>query len=424
MAWRIEEQVLRGEIDNRTPGRVIGKIWLAGRDEAVELDLEGNPWRDLAGHLLKFSNPDAQPFEGSQISAYQTGAVGDMTASRKVKVPDCSMEEMLEFYTAKQPFPWHWGNSLYLEWFSQTNGRIVIESATYQLELDADPAWIMNEEEEKAQQASNAEAITRFMERIGMAVSVGAVDEDDEDDDLPQSSEEARAEAEDERMQILMDRVTARLDRGEGDEIEAFDRIYKEERARLKRERGEKDPVLTPEQIEERRRWIEEMNAIAAEAMADYEAEKWKGTEQDKDVPQPLVEECRNLAVELHHQIHEAGWLPEDAHQEHPLWEIQHGVSSANAKLAGALGMSLGEEEWPPDRIIAGNVIVRLKKARGYLRDALRGIDSAEEESLATPQWRHETRFKIIDVLVQAEDLLREAREVLAEGDDDELGLS
>ena len=34
MAWRIEEQVLRGEIDNRTPGRVIGKIWLFGREEA------------------------------------------------------------------------------------------------------------------------------------------------------------------------------------------------------------------------------------------------------------------------------------------------------------------------------------------------------------------------------------------------------
>ena len=158
MAWRIEEQVLRGEIDNRTPGRVIGKIWLAGRDEAVELDLEGNPWRDLAGHVLKFTNPDAKPGDGAQLSAYQQGMVGDMTASRKVRIPDCSMEELMDFYTSNQPFPWHWGNSLYLEWYSQTNGRVVIEAAHYQLELDAEPAWLLSENEEIAQQAANAQA--------------------------------------------------------------------------------------------------------------------------------------------------------------------------------------------------------------------------------------------------------------------------
>ena len=73
MAWRIEEQVARGEIDNRTPGRVVGKIWLAGREEAVDLELEGNPWRDLAGHVLKFSNPDAKQGEPSGLSFVSTG---------------------------------------------------------------------------------------------------------------------------------------------------------------------------------------------------------------------------------------------------------------------------------------------------------------------------------------------------------------
>jgi hypothetical protein len=41
-----------------------------GRDEAVELKLEGNLWRDLAGHVLKFSNPDAKPGPGSELAAY------------------------------------------------------------------------------------------------------------------------------------------------------------------------------------------------------------------------------------------------------------------------------------------------------------------------------------------------------------------
>lgn len=414
MAWRIDEQVVRGQIDNRTPGRVVGKLWFAGRADAVELELRGNPWRDLAGHVLKFTNPDAKPGDGPELAAYQEGAVGDMTASRKVKVPDCTMDELMEFYTAKQPFPWHWGNSLYLEWFSVANGRVVIEAANYQLELDTEPAWTMGDGDEAAQQAANAEAMSHFMERAGMAMAAA---ENDEDDDSPQSLEEAQADAEDAKMQLLLDRVTARLERGELDIVD-FDQVYAEERARLMKERGEKDPELTPEEAEERRLWIEEMNEIANLALVDLEAEKWKGENQFEDERHPLVEECCDFAIELYHDVQNAGWVAEDAQDEHPLREIVNSVSSASAKLAGAL-----VEEWPPDRLIAGNVIVRLKKARGYLRDALGALDSAEEEALATPKWRHQTRLKVIDVLAQTETFLREAREVLEVPSDDDLGI-
>lgn len=245
---------------------------------------------------------------------------------------------------------------------------------------------------------------------------------EEDDDDLPQSLEEAQADAEDARMQLLLDRVNARMERGEF-EIEEFDRIYEEERARLMKERGEKDPVLTPEEIEERQRWINEMNAIAEEALVDLEAEKWKGPEAFEEERHPLVLECSDFAVALHHEVHNAGWLQESAHQEHPLREIIDGVTIASAKLAGALGMSCRYDEWPPDRMIAGNVIVRLKKARGYLRDALRGLDSADEEDLATAQWRHQTRIKVSNILEQTQDFLREARDVLASPDDDDLGI-
>lgn len=415
MAWRIEEQVVRGEIDNRTPGRVMGKIWLAGRDEAVEMELEGNPWRDLAGHLLKFTNPEAKPGDASGLSAYQKGRVGDMTASRKVKVPECTMDELMEFYEAKQPFPWHWGNSLYLEWFSITNGRVVIEAAHYQLELDAEPAWTMSDADEAARQAANAEAMTDFMEQMGISMTA---EKDEEDDDQPQSSEEAKADEEDERMQLLLDRMTARLERGELDIVD-FDLVCKEERTRLMRERGEKDLELTPGEMEERRLWIEEMNEISELAFIDLEAEKWRGENQFEEEHHPLVEKCCDLAIELYHDVQNAGWVPMDAQDEHPLREIVNSVTSAGAKLAGALGMADRSDEWPPDRLIAGNVIVRLKKARGYLRDALSGLDSAEEEALATPKWRHETRFKIIDILAPTQELLREAREVLKVSDDD-----
>lgn len=418
MAWRIDEQIVRGEIDNRTPGLITGKLWLIGRDEPVELQLEGNPWRDLAGHVLKFTNPEPKPGTGEDLPNLQKGTVGDMTASRKVRVPDCSMDELMKYYEAKEPFPWHWGNSLYLEWFSETHGRVVIESASYQLELDTEPAWALTEADEKNQQSANATAMVKYMEGMGMAVAdAEAFVDADEDDDLPQSIEEAEADDEDARMQLLMDRVVARIEREGLDEIDHYDRIYMEERARLMKERGEVEPEITPEQIEERNRWVEEMNAIAEEAMAEHEAEKWKD-DFEEEKRHPLVEQCSDLAIAVRCEIREAGWMPENAHREHPLGEISDGVMIASAKLGGALGMA--DEEWPPDSLIAGNVIVRLKKARGYLKDAIRGLDAAEEESLATPQWRHETRIKVIDVLAQTETLLREARGVYEspEGDD------
>src|SRR5260370_1325630 len=57
MAWRIEENVVRGEIDNRTFGRVHGKVWLTGRDNPLVLELTGNCHKDLAGCRPIFTNP-------------------------------------------------------------------------------------------------------------------------------------------------------------------------------------------------------------------------------------------------------------------------------------------------------------------------------------------------------------------------------
>lgn len=156
MAWRIDESVIRGEIDNRVRCRVTGLIWFTGRAEPVELDLAGNAWRDLAGRRLEFVNPDPKPGDLKDLAARQTGVIGDCTASRKVKVPEIPLEQIGEYYAQKKPWPWHWGNSLYLEWFSTTNGRVVIESATFQLTIASDAAWKMTPEEEQTQRRAKS----------------------------------------------------------------------------------------------------------------------------------------------------------------------------------------------------------------------------------------------------------------------------
>ena len=93
MAWRIDESVIRGEIDNRARDRVTGLIWFAGLAEPVELALEGNAWRDLAGRRLEFVNPVVvkPPLSAEQAEGFalrQHGTIGDCTASRRVKVPE------------------------------------------------------------------------------------------------------------------------------------------------------------------------------------------------------------------------------------------------------------------------------------------------------------------------------------------------
>ena len=82
------------------------------------------------------------------------------------------------------------------------------------MELDPEAAWQMSKEEEMSQREANAHARTGFMDRLvtGMTGEPVLID-GDTDDDAPQSTAEAEADAEAARMNLLLDRVTARLER-------------------------------------------------------------------------------------------------------------------------------------------------------------------------------------------------------------------
>lgn len=161
MAWRLEEHVVRGEIDNREKGRVTGKIWFLGRDEPVLLDLVGNCRNDMAGCLLTFTNTVAKEGDLSGFAELQNGICGDMTASRKVKIPTISMEEYYKIKHEK-PMPYRWGNVLYLEWYSQFNGRVVIEAVDFEQHLTL-PQWRLTAEDEEEQKHKNLEAMNQYM---------------------------------------------------------------------------------------------------------------------------------------------------------------------------------------------------------------------------------------------------------------------
>ncbi len=171
MAWRIQDNVIRGEIDNRVKGVVRGKIWVEGRAEPVMLELKGNAWPDLAGCLLTFTNPQKRMAHQHLDSLHpiQRGTIGDLTASRKVRVFDIPMPEAYLMCKRGEKPPEHMANSLYLEWFSETNGRVVIESADYELTISA-PEWRLTPEENEERARQAAAGMDNFMQKLTEAI--------------------------------------------------------------------------------------------------------------------------------------------------------------------------------------------------------------------------------------------------------------
>lgn len=153
VAWRIENAIVHGEIDNTSPGRTVGRLWLIHQDQPLELDLIGDCWRDLAGAVLTFRNPHPDhSLAAPELSSPQSGVVGDMTASRKGKVHHSELNE--DGFT--------WQNHLSLEWFDVVNGRVLVETPLFDLQI-SERHWEQSLEEEERQKLVNLEALRSFI---------------------------------------------------------------------------------------------------------------------------------------------------------------------------------------------------------------------------------------------------------------------
>ena len=168
MALRLEsDSISHGSVCNREPGVTHVTIALAdGR--TVTAALQGNPYRDMAGRILSFRHPSPDPkarvHDGLALEHH--GQTGDITASRKVKIPLLPIEEIY-----KNPkyeggnFPHVWKNSLYLEWFSRENGRVVLEASEFELTI-TEAAWEMTEAEEEEARKQATQALTGFLDQL------------------------------------------------------------------------------------------------------------------------------------------------------------------------------------------------------------------------------------------------------------------
>jgi hypothetical protein len=376
MAWRLDKAVVKGEIDNRTKGVVTGRIWLAGVEQPVELKLEGNCWRDMAGHRLTFENPNpVKPDdEHTNLNPMQQGLVGDMTASRKVRVFDIPVEEAYMMSKRGEKPPEHLANCLYLEWYSDFNGRVVIESTDYRISI-SEPAWRMTEDEEVEQCKTNSEAIVKWMERLTGAVSAA----------------ERRAE-----IEAAEDNEWAPGDDAPMDEF-AWERFLKESDARTDKLMALYEKYEDIEMEERERLIVREMGWIHIEeylaAKANGELPEPDGEDPDFDdlEPNPLTEGIDWIRDEHGHAVHplyhrmfemvsamwhdcdEAGLIGEGGNEA--VRNMVFSSQMVNAKLAGALNSLCY------DRIVDGGFVVAcLKRALKHFNETMEHFQNVQKE--------------------------------------------
>ena len=381
MAWRLRSSVVRGEIDNRIKGIVTGKVWLEGRDEPVVLKLEGNGYRDVAGCLFTFVNPVPRVGdEHTDLFPEQSGAIGDYTASRKVRAFDIPIDEALSMIRRGEKPPEHMANCLYLEWFSERNGRVVIESYDYETKV-VDTAWSLDEKEEEGQLQKNAESMVGFMQRLGEAIEASEGRKEplyDPEDDKPMDEFEwerfmKESDKRTEKYGKLLEKYMDHPDRDQivaremgcnklADDLEACDAAVG---------KGEVDPFdfdsddfedPVPNLLTEGVDWIRDDHGHPVH---------------------PLQHQATRIVMELWHECKDAELLEEGSDNE-AVHEMLFNGQCVGAKLAGALN-SLAY-----DRITDNAFVVAyLKRALPYFDDMIQALEKVRKQELIAQERLH-----------------------------------
>jgi hypothetical protein len=408
MAWRFDQAVIRGELDNTEPGRVQVRLEIVGRTEPMLLDLTGDAWRDIAGSRLRFANPKPKrQFKIPPTSGVQTGWVGDITASRKVKVFTVPENEWRLAYREDRidSVPTEIRNSLYLEWFTAEYGRCVVESADFDMEI-IEHVWQMDEDEESAQKLANIHAMREHL--AGIIQRPPTREEDEHDDELRQ--EDFTEEKWEEQLKAS--------DRLNDASMEAHDKYIEDDESERKIAfvmgwdhiiedmADEQEGVLpsdddSPEK-KRRREWIEAMNEAARAAengeIEDDEEEEdlieddedvedsddEAADEDDEDIfgeidRHPLQKQSRKFMMRVFEEMRGAGLDdPREEEPGHPLDVFLSNVMQISGKLTGALGIMRRRRTSKID-IDTGHVLAITKRCLNWANEALAALNALHE---------------------------------------------
>ncbi len=437
MAIRLDKAIIRGEITNQIPGLVTGRIWLVGQPDPLVLHLQGNCLRDLAGCHLSFENPQPRPDPAVAIVAnQQNGVVGDMTSSRKSRIPTVSHEELLDYLEAQLPIPTRVANTLYLEWFSELNGRMVLETADCHLRISL-PDWSMSAEEENLQSRVSQGNFHAYLDSI-----TGGPDADDDDDeeefeeeddddfsslDDPELEDsetdashliasqgpddashiEVNIEAEDE---VPLDEFQWEQELREADRrAEAYQEAFDRYREHPHRERLIAEAMgWEPEEVEEfRDDWQDVTESLQAQDPDEMLENAGMFTEDEEGAHHPLSRRAMDFALRLQRDAKTRGLFDGDIARDHPVLSVIVSIIALGGKLAAALDGTMHGYDPEP-----GFVIAMLKRAQVPLNEALHALSSIQLTGLPrdTRQWLIAARSELFDLRKDILDLMSDLR--------------
>ena len=119
MAWRLTTNLVDGTVDNTAAGKVTGELRFVGRKRRVRLDLAGDFQGELRGKrlVLRHSHPEER---NCVLGRGQSYMVGFKPVQRG---------EVGNIYL--------YDGGVYIEWYGEKNGRVVIELCRTEVEVVA-----------------------------------------------------------------------------------------------------------------------------------------------------------------------------------------------------------------------------------------------------------------------------------------------
>lgn len=150
MDIHLSNSVISGHLTNEIPNLITGVVHLIGRKQPLQVELQGNFLRDIAGCRIDWIN--SIPNMGCEVSdtlrTRQFGAAGEMTASRRVR--RMTSKNTISPWPALDHAADGLKNLIFLEWFNQHQQRVILQAWHWALRVSA-PQWTLPREQELAQ---------------------------------------------------------------------------------------------------------------------------------------------------------------------------------------------------------------------------------------------------------------------------------
>ncbi len=376
MGWQLGSSVVRGEIDARTRDRVTGRIWLMDRQFPIELTLKGNALRDIAGCLLQFENPDPQPEENEGLCPVQMGRTGDITASRKTRIFDISPQQVRELRLRGEPVDCRIGNLLTIEWYSNANGRVTVESTDFQIQI-SDFAWRMTAEEEQEQLQRNQGSFDRWSSIVAYESDEDG-DLDDEEYprywDMDEFEWEKQLQESDAMTKRYMELIETYLDHPEREQIiahemgwDGLDGVFDDDDEMV----FDGAPFDDDDDDDD--------DYIPLEPLAHTQGRDWIRS-RDGKIRHPLSDRAAALAMRMWSVCKEHGLTDRDSDGDADVQSMLFNAQTIAAKLAGALDSLAYDDD--PD---CGFVVACLKRTLGYFGQVITNISIVSQKNRFPP---------------------------------------